>query len=56
MYYYYCNIMTLNVGWVTGRISKSPVPLLPRGSVPEEVEEEKRRVNWLSWVHLKSVC
>jgi len=43
-------------GWVTGRTTglwKTPVPLIPRGSLPEQVGEDTSR-NWLTQVHLEN--
>jgi len=31
---------------------KKPIPLIPRGSLPEKVEEKDPRVNWLTQVYL----
>jgi len=47
---------TLMAGWQEGNLAhKSPIPLIPRGSLPQRVEEESKG-NQLTQAHLKKTA
>lgn len=38
----FCSAFTLMVGWQVGH----PIPLIPRGSILKQAEEDDPRANW----------
>jgi len=45
------------VEWQEGHPSgKTPVPLVLKGSFPEQVEDENQWGNWLTQIHLETCC